>query len=340
MSKGTIILRADGNSKIGMGHLMRSLALIEILGSDYHTVLATRFLTDEITEAAQRIAVSEIRELPRERKEAFDVLLTMISGEECVILDNYYFTEDDQRAIKERGAFLVCIDDLADKHFSADVVINPTPGVSRREYSCDSETTLLTGFPYRLLRKPFRDSECRRNTFPALPPQKILLSLGGADPFNITAKATSSLLPERAVKELHILLGGAYTHKAELQKLCSEEPKVTVHIALVASMVRELMASVDLAIVPASTVALELLSVGTPFIVGYFADNQKHFYRWLTEEGGVPGAGDFFNPSFKERLFSLLRGGDFAPPPFMGKEDQNALYDHLIPLLDGYFMDK
>ena len=43
--------------------------------------------------------------------------LSHLQGDEIVVLDNYFFTTDYQRAIKQKGCRLVCIDDMHDKHY-------------------------------------------------------------------------------------------------------------------------------------------------------------------------------------------------------------------------------
>jgi spore coat polysaccharide biosynthesis predicted glycosyltransferase SpsG len=60
----------------------------------------------------------------------FDVFLSFLKGDEIVFLDNYFFTTDYQREIKERGCKLVCIDDMHDEHYVADVVLGFCRGSS------------------------------------------------------------------------------------------------------------------------------------------------------------------------------------------------------------------
>ena len=41
-----------------------------------------------------------------------------------VVLDGYHFDTNYQTKIKQKGCKLVCIDDLHDKHFVADIIIH------------------------------------------------------------------------------------------------------------------------------------------------------------------------------------------------------------------------
>ena len=71
-----------------------------------------------------------------------------------MVLDNYFFTTDYQRTIKEKGCCLVCVDDMHDKHYVADVVINH--GLTDESlFDVEPYTKLCLGGDWALLRHPF-----------------------------------------------------------------------------------------------------------------------------------------------------------------------------------------
>lgn len=84
----------------------------------------------------------------------FDDFLTYLTGKEIVVLDNYFFTTDYQRAIKGKGCKLVCVDDMHDKHYVADVVINHAL-TDTSLFEVEPYTKLAIGNNWALLRKPF-----------------------------------------------------------------------------------------------------------------------------------------------------------------------------------------
>ena len=47
-NKKTIVFRADGNSQIGLGHIMRCLALCEILSQDFFLKFAIQNPSNEV----------------------------------------------------------------------------------------------------------------------------------------------------------------------------------------------------------------------------------------------------------------------------------------------------
>jgi len=153
MSKRKVILRADGNQKIGMGHFVRTLALGEMLKNDFYCVYATQKPTDYQKREVNDVC-KEIIELP-DNLSHFIQFLDYLEGNEIVVLDNYYFDTDYQQEIKNKGCKLVCIDDMHDKHYLADVVINHAEGLNENDFSREGYTKLFRGLNYALLRSPF-----------------------------------------------------------------------------------------------------------------------------------------------------------------------------------------
>lgn len=120
-NKKTVILRADGNAQTGMGHFTRSLALANMLSQNFNCVFATQM--------PSQFQISQINKVCKKtlalaaNNNHFNQFVNTLTGSETVVLDNYYFNTDYQKQIKQKGCKLVCIDDLADKHFVADLVI-------------------------------------------------------------------------------------------------------------------------------------------------------------------------------------------------------------------------
>ncbi len=60
-----------------------------------------------------------------------------------VVLDGYHFGTNYQKQIKLKGAKLVCIDDMHDKEFVADLIINHIPRITPQDYNVQPFTNLL-----------------------------------------------------------------------------------------------------------------------------------------------------------------------------------------------------
>lgn len=291
MGKRTIIFRADGGPSIGMGHFIRSLALAEMLNEDFCCVFATRKPTAYQIEEIEKVCHSRI-DLPEDEFH-FEHFLSLLKGEEIVVLDNYYFDTEYQRAIKGKGCKLVCIDDIHDKHYVADIVINHAEGISSEQYSIEPYSKLLLGYKYALIRKDFRETgEAFQNK-----KYSCLTMMGGADPLGMTSRILDVLQEFEFDKPIAVVnatvtqrnINNAKNEFAFFQKIGAGE-------------VADLMRNSEFGIFPASTVAIEACASRIPFICGYFVDNQLEIYNSLKKEQLAMCVGDFRKISSEELL--------------------------------------
>ncbi len=261
-----ICFRADASPNIGYGHFIRTLALADMLKEDFDctffTCHPTSYQIGEMKKVCSYVAL---------REEAhFNDFLSCLQGDEIVVLDNYFFTTDYQRAIKGMGCKLVCIDDVHDKHFVADVVINHSLCVSASDYDCEDYTSICVGMDYLLLRKEFLDAT-KMQFFNVR--NSIFICYGGSDEFDFSLKSCKLL---RGLDDRHIIvvIGGGYCNKEELQKY-AEGNNVSVYSNIDANQMIKLMSFSSLAVVPASTTFFEACCVRLPIITGYTVDNQR-----------------------------------------------------------------
>ena len=295
MIKPKVYIRADGNSEIGLGHVIRSLALAEMLKDDFNCIFATRFLTDYINAEAGKV-FEKIIKLP-ETEEHFDAFLSILSGDEIVVLDNYFFYTDYQQTIKNKGCKLVCIDDIHDKHFVADMVINHAPYVLKSDYSTESFTKCLLGTKYALIRTPFSHLAKQPKKYNG--PNNAFVCFGGSDYNNITLRVVERLLSFEYVKIISVVTGGAYKHKDELQMLINQYPnRILSYSNIAAKQVVDILTMSDFAVVPCSSILWECMAAKLPVVTGYYVDNQKKISDYFVDKdiGCVVG-------NFNENLF-------------------------------------
>ena len=278
--KKIIYFRADGNNHIGLGHVIRSLALADMLKDKFECVFVTRFLSEYIIEEIEKSCSSHIK-LKEEDNDHFEEFLTLIQKENIVVLDNYFFNTEYQKKIKDIGCKLVCIDDMHDKHYVSDVVINHAPGLRENQFSKESYTKLCLGLDYALLRKPFLNVTPRKRT----EQKRSLVFIGGADKHNITTNIVSLLEDVKFVKIIDVIIGSSFLFVKELENVINKSKKeINIFSNLSSGDIVERMDIADFGILPASSVSLEAISLGMPFMVGYYADNQQEYYYTLTKD--------------------------------------------------------
>jgi len=275
--KPKIYIRADGNPEIGLGHVIRSLALAEMLKEDFCCIFATRFLTDYIDMEARKVC-EDIIKLP-ETEEHFDEFLSVLSGDEIVVLDNYFFTTEYQRKIKDKGCKLVCIDDMHDKHFVADVVINHAGGVQKEAYFVAPYTSLFLGTDYALLRPEFLERNKKNED------SSLLVCLGGADKENVTLQILKLLEEKHFTHSCYVVVGDAFQYQQDLLEF-QHSSKLNIEILkkLSAQEMADMMSKCKYAICPPSTVSFEYLSKrGGELYLKKIADNQKYIYDFYVK---------------------------------------------------------
>ncbi len=283
--KQKIFFRADGNAQIGLGHVFRSLALAEMLQEEFecHFMIRTPLptLKKQILEVCKEIV--ELSENENDIHEAKLLAETYLDGPEIVVLDGYHFITEYQQIIKNKGCRLVCIDDIYNYHFFADIIINHAGGVKRENYSFEPYTQFCLGLDFSLLRKPFRNNAINKNKENRK--EGIFICLGGADPKNNTLSVLKKCEKEPSVQNCFIVLGGAYKHRKELDPFL-HKTRLNVQILsnLNAQQMAAMMRKCDKAILTPSTVSYEYLSSGGEIYLKTIADNQKDIHQYFIKE--------------------------------------------------------
>ena len=294
-----ILFRADGNSEIGLGHLYRLFSLIEMLKEHFKfTFLSSETSTINIIPNSYQLKIIPtqitIKEEPDWISKEFDKNNTLL------IADGYQFDSSYQRKIKEKGFKFVYIDDLASEHMFADLIINHSPNITSQIYSAEPYTKFALGTKYALLRPAFLDLIAKEKTVQKI--DKAFVCFGGADPYNLTLKATKALLKTPQVKKIDIVLGGAYSHK-EIYTLTQKNIKIYQNISEEELM--KTMVTSNFAIAPASTILYELCCVKIPVLSGYYVNNQKKIYNGFANKKVIFEMGNmkyFSINSFEEQI--------------------------------------
>ena len=283
-----IIFRADGNSDMGLGHIIRSLALADMLGSAFKTIFITTNNSEFVRSQAASIC-SECKIIVNEED-----FFSELNSEVMVVVDGYHFGSDYQKKIKSFACKLIVIDDLAEGYFYADLIINQGGELIRKKYHTESRTKVLTGFDYVLLRRPFL--AVKHQTRSIIKHDSVFVCMGGADPFHITSKVLQACFITPFVKKIFIVSGSAYSRRTELLELINkrESEKIIVHEENISAerMVTMINES-EFAVCPSSSVALETCSVGCGLLTGTVADNQLQVNRQLVDSGCCLSVGDF-----------------------------------------------
>jgi UDP-2,4-diacetamido-2,4,6-trideoxy-beta-L-altropyranose hydrolase len=300
-----LCIRADADTKMGAGHTMRCIALAQAWQDSGGQVT---FLSHCKSEALRQRIIDEgfdfiFVENPHPDHDDLSQTLANLKhlAPAWFVLDGYHFTHDYQKAIRDSGIRLLVIDDMNHlPQYHADILLNQNIHAPDLKYKCDNNTTLLLGTRYALLRREFfkyRDFK-RQNPEQA---KNILVTLGGADPDNVTLRViqTLSLIGNQEI-EVKIVVGPANLNIEKLQRELTNS-SFTYHLMSNVSNVPELMAWADVAITAGGSTCWELAFMGLPSLLVILAENQVQLVEHLEIQRAAVGIG-WYNMFSSEQL--------------------------------------
>lgn len=273
-----LLLRADGNAQTGLGHVMRCLALADMLQDNFSMRFALVEPSSEVRVLIKKVGITLV-ELPVSTPQA--TFLDKIQPDDIVVLDGYAFDEAFQHAVRERAKKLVFIDDLIEGHQIADVIVNHAGGVTEADYSATAYTQFCLGPYYALLRPEF----LQPSGFGEPPTDgPVFVSFGGSDTGNVSLTALKAIQQVDAHLPVHLILGAFHPNRAAIDAFQLQLPNLTIRQNLTAAQMVEELRQCSLAITACSTIAYEVCAVNRPLITVVTADNQAQLAQFLSEE--------------------------------------------------------
>jgi UDP-2,4-diacetamido-2,4,6-trideoxy-beta-L-altropyranose hydrolase len=302
MPQAKVYFRTDANPSIGMGHLIRCTALAEMLKEKF----SITFLLASTPSGVRKKFIPTYFQVSDIVTEEFSFLQNTLTEKDILVLDGYDFDSAYQRRVKSTGVRLAYIDDLRSFEYYADLIINQADQVSESDYKIKSQARFCLGPSFALLRQPFlKATQIKREV-----PSKItsvFVSFGGADLHNITEKVLKALTSFDTLENIHVLTGPVNLNVETWKEQFKNSSRIHFHNNLSSEQVCELMSKCQLGLAPASSLSLELCAVGLVLLVGITADNQKGYYKGLTEKSAALGIGDWQSVT-EEDLVAKLNG--------------------------------
>ena len=309
-----VLFRADASRDIGIGHVMRCFALAQALRQRKHHII---FLMLDSTPVLEERLIQEnidVKYLAANAGSSKDIKTVITLSNQLnvdwVVVDGYQFNTNYQRSLKQTGLKVLFFDDYGHgSHYYADLILNQNLNADIGIYARrERYTKLLLGCSYSLLRQEFLEWENWQRKIPSIA-RKVLVTLGGADPDNVTLKVLKALQLIQ-VHELQVLvvIGSNNPHYERLQKIAQQ---MTNSIRLIrnANNMPELMAWADVAIAAGGSTNWELAFMGLPTIVLVIANNQQEIVKELERKGVVVNLGWHTNQTVKsisKTICSLL----------------------------------
>lgn len=289
-----IWIRADGGRQIGMGHIMRCMAIADELwerGKDACFILADESPVSLLESRGHQYIVLHTDYSRME--EELEELLAVMSRERPgpLLVDSYFVTERYISRLREYVP-VVYLDDMCRLQFPVDMLINYNIFASRDLYASEvggEGCKMLLGPSYAPLRSEFAGwyYEVREQI------RSVLLTTGGSDPFNLAGQLLEKLLQAPACSQFdYYVVSGMYNeHLPELREL--EEKHGNVHVRVNEPNMAELMQRCDAAITAGGSTLYELSVIGVPTICFSFVENQERIVQGYGERGLVCFSGNY-----------------------------------------------
>lgn len=298
MKPGVLLIRADASPAIGIGHVMRCLALAQAWQDAGGTAsLAAKELPDGLSPrvTAEGISLSWIHGIPGSREDAAEtVAMAHRLIADWVVIDGDRFGSDFLGTVHAAGFKVLLLDDFGDREsFPVDLIVNPNLNDDGEPYRKKGATArLLTGLSYVLLRREFRQGAEKREIRQL--GNRVLVSLGGSDPENLTPKIGDALThcSDLAVT---VIVGPGYDKANELLKLNASNLRVVLN----PPNITEFMKDSDQAIIAAGGTLWELLTVGCAVLSYSRNIVQARVVQALSHRGVVVDMGEtrHFDPA-------------------------------------------
>ncbi len=346
-----MVIRADANVNIGIGHAMRVTALgAALVKTGAEVIFVYQSCPMAVANKIQSYGI-HLKQLETESaetlasfssdKHCIGELFSIASQDDFIVLDGYQYTAKDQQEIKDSGRLLLVLDDYGHcEHYLADLILNQNYGASVALYpSINKNTKLLLGSDYVLLRPEFLEierkgqiSDSPQSIYAVAVTQKhryrILITMGGADNENATGMVLEGLLgalrETKCSAEITVVLGAANPNRQELEKLITEalcelsieRQKLQVGIKLVvdATNMAKLMQEQNVIISAGGTTVSEAAYLGIANLVLTIADNQL-ITNDLAKEGAIYSLGCYKDCSAKQitqKLSALIESNRLA----------------------------
>lgn len=295
-----IIFRADGNSLVGVGHVMRCLSIADAfkkVGESCLFITSDNIMSKTIRERGHKNLVLGLKY--DHMDEEIDLLKKAITTKKTkvIFIDSYFVTERYLESLRDfcvkKHILLVYIDDVLAFPYPCDVLLNYNIYASSDEYSnlykgCVSPEFML-GTAYAPQREEFQNLSDRIVNRQG---KNILISTGGADSEHISLEIIKTIIASNKWKDykFHVIVGSMNRDKDKIYSLAAGWDNIEIYEEVI--KMADLMRSCDVAISAAGSTLYELCSTQTPTITYILADNQILGAKGFEEKGVLHCAGD------------------------------------------------
>lgn len=278
-----IIFRCDGDARLGLGHVVRCLALADELRDSQSCGVTFAMASGPVGFDLVRRANYPVEEKGHLPEEAWLEAVIRELQPDALVLDTRSEQLSGGRVEEWRsnGLVIITIDDPSERRLAADLAFYPpVPQVRKLDWT-GFTGQLYVGWEWVVLRREFAQRP------PRVPRRRptVLVTMGGSDPAGLTLKAVEArdLLDDDF--NTVIVLGPGFSYKPALERVLAEGRCCGMEVLEDVQDMSRVMAQADLAVTSFGVTAYELAAMGVPAIYLCLTEDHAASASALVEAG-------------------------------------------------------
>ncbi len=197
----SVTIWTEGGSTIGMGHVARSANLARLI---MEGGISVEFWVNDSPAVAAYLEGFDLKEQPLETR-------SQIPSTELVVLDTKKDVTELVRMLKKKGKKVMLMDNTTPAAKYADITV--IPSVFTRQVK---EKNVYAGKEFIILGENFLKARERKHLEHSHP-LRVLVTMGGADPNNLTLKVVDALWDMENI-DVIVVIGPAYRYVDSLSR--------------------------------------------------------------------------------------------------------------------------
>lgn len=262
-----VLFLTEGYAFTGYGHVSRCTAIARVFRERNVDVTFIVNGDESVRDLAQPYPLFIFNWL-----EDWNHLVDYLADTDIVMIDSYLAGKELYEAISHQVEIGVYLDDFNRLEYPEGIIVNGTVGAELIPYPQREGRYYLLGKNYVILREAFTGMLSQKKIKEKI--ETVLITFGGSDPLNLTPVVLSKLTNYYAVLKKIVILGPAFSHKAEIEAMMDD--RTVLYRNVEAEVMRDLMLDADIAISAAGQTINELAITGLPSIIVKVADNQEN----------------------------------------------------------------
>jgi len=282
MPRKRIGFRVDSSEQLGLGHLMRCLALADSMNR-CDTFFWVNGFSSALKIMQDRRHCYTVPELDIQHEIDFVVSEITRNQIDVLVVDFLHYSEDYIERLKHSGVKLISFYEQKHSCAYSDLVINCNAFKDFGDHKCNTSDVNCLGPSYVILRETIRKLEPVNVSEEV---KRVLISMGGSDPKGVTLKVARALKLLSNNMEIVVHMGPAFRYRAEFLDLFGRGYGSFVLKEDVPELAH-LMVNSDIAVASGGNTMYELCYLGIPSIIIPQNEHQREFAIELDGKGVV-----------------------------------------------------